>query len=121
MHLIDRYELTIPGHMRLVDARSALNHLERFVQSADGQPDRELLAEKLEPLVEALNDAADDARPVNGQDAFMRQACEWNYIALSPTEREVLQEIRSCSQEGQQDIFRMISDTLDRKPMAEPV
>ncbi len=120
MHLIDRYELTIPGHMRLVDARSALNHLERLVQSTEGQPDRNLLVERLEPLVEALNDAADNARPVNGQDAFMRQACEWDYIALSPREREMLQEIRSCSAEGQEDIFRMISDTLDRKPMPDP-
>jgi hypothetical protein len=120
MHLIDRYELTIPGHMRLVDARSALNYLERLVQASDGQIDRDLIAEKLEPLVEALNDAADDVRPVNGQDAFMRQACEWDYIALSPRERQVLQQIRSCSEEGQQDIFRMVSDTLNHKPMPEP-
>jgi hypothetical protein len=120
MHLIDRYELTIPGHMRLVDARSALNYLERFVKSSEGPLNPEQLAEKLEPLVEALNDAADDTRPVDGRDAFMRQACDWDYIALSPREREMLHELRSCSEEGQEDIYRMISDTLDRKPMPVP-
>ena len=121
MHLIDRYELTISGHMRLVDARSALNYLERFVESSQGQVDRDLIAEKLEPLVEALNDAADETRPVDGRDAFMRQACEWDYIALSPREREMLQDLRSCSTEGQEDIFRMISETLHRKPMPAPL
>ncbi|OQR29054.1 hypothetical protein BWR59_22470 [Pseudomonas sp. Bc-h] len=121
MHVIDRYELTIPGHMRLVDARSALNDLERFVERSEGQLDRDLLGEKLELLVEALNDAADDTRPIDGHDAFMRQACEWNYIALSHREHEVLQELRSCSAEGQEDIFRMISDTLDRKPTRVPL
>lgn len=120
MQLIDRYEMTLPGHMRLVDARSALNYLERFVQGTDGQLDSELLAEKMEPLVEALNDAADDARPVNGEDAFERQACEWGYIAMSPKERQMLQAIRSCNAEGQEDIIRMIHDTLDQKPMAAP-
>jgi len=120
MYLIDRYELSIPGHMRLVDARSALNYLERFIAGNEGQLERDQLAEKLEPLVEALNDAADDAHPVDGRDAFMRQACEWDYIALSPKEREVLHELRSCSEEGQEEIYRMISDTLDRKPMPVP-
>lgn len=120
MHLIDRYELTIPGHMRLVDARSALNHLERLVESTDGQPDRDLLVDTLEPLIEALNDASDDARPVNGQDAFMRQACEWDYIGLSPRERDMIQELRGCSDEGKEDIYRMISDIRDRKPMPDP-
>lgn len=119
MDLIDRYELTIPGHMRLVDARSALNQLQRYIQGT-ASLDLSLLAEKLEPLVEALHEAADDAVPVNGQDSFMRQACEWDYIALSPRERDMLQQIRSCSEEGQQDIFRMVSQTLERKPMPEP-
>ena len=120
MQLIDRYELTLAGHMRLVDARSALNYLERFIDHPDATLDRDTLATQLEPLVEALNDAADDTRPVDGEDAFRRQACEWNYIALSPEERVVLQQIRSCTAEGQQDIFRMIRQTLDIKPVLDP-
>ena len=120
MHLIDRYELSIPGHMRLVDARSALNYLERFVNGSEGPVDCEVLAEKLEPLIEALNDAADNARPVNGDEAFELQACQWGYIALSPRERNVLQQIRSSNQEGQEEIFQMITEIQARKPLLDP-
>ncbi|MGH8418733.1 MAG: hypothetical protein ACRER8_15845 [Pseudomonas sp.] len=116
MQLIDRYEMTLPGHMRLVDARSALNYLERFIQSIDGPVDSELLEEKMEPLVEALNDAADDARPVSGDEAFQLKACEWGYIALSPKERDMLHLIRCCTEEGQEDISRLITETQQRKP-----
>lgn len=120
MQLIDRYELSLPGHMRLVDARSALNYLERFIYSIDGPVDSELLAEKLEPLVEALNDAADETRPVDGRDAFERQACQWNYIPLSARESAALHELRCCSEEGKEEIYAMIAETLERKPMLEP-
>jgi hypothetical protein len=120
MHLIDRYEMTVPGHMKLIDARSALNHLQRLVLATEGKPQPEELQRLLATLVEALHEAADDVVPVNDHDVFMRQACEWNYIALSPKERDVLHEIRCCSDEGKEDIYRMISETLDRKPMPEP-
>lgn len=120
MQFIDRYELTLAGHMRLVDARSALNYFERFIDNPDAVLDRDAIAVQLEPLVEALNDAADETRPIDGADAFRRQACEWNYIALSPEERVVLQQIRSCNAEGQQDIFRVIRETLDNKPVLDP-
>lgn len=120
MYMIDRYELTIPGHMRLVDARSALNHLERLVQSTEEPLGRDQLVDSLTPLVDALNDAADDVRAINGHDAFMRQACEWNYIALSPSEREMLHQIRCCNDDGKKDICKMVSETMNRKPMPEP-
>lgn len=120
MHLIDRYEMSVPGHMKLIDARSALNHLQRLVQATDGKPESEQLIDLLTTVVEALHEAADDVMPVNDHDVFMRQACEWNYIALSPKEREVLHEIRCCNDDGKEDIYRMISETLDRKPMLMP-
>ncbi|TDV70128.1 hypothetical protein [Pseudomonas sp. LP_7_YM] len=120
MQLIDRYELTLPGHMRLVDARSALNYLERFIQSIDGPVDSELLEEKMEPLVEALNDAADDARPVSGDEAFQLKACQWGYIALSPKERSMVHLIRCCNEEGKEDIMRLITETQRCKPQPEP-
>lgn len=120
MQMIDRYEISMAGHMRLVDARSALNHLERLVKGTEGSLDRNQLDEKLELLVEALNDAADDTRPVDGQDVFMRRACELNYMALSPKEREILQLIRTSNNEGQAEIFQMIAQTQDRLPAFEP-
>ena len=120
MHLIDRYEMSVPGHMKLIDARSALNHLQRLVQATDGKPESEQLVGLLTTVVEALHEAADDVMPVNDHDVFMRQACEWNYIGLSPKEREVLHEIRCCNDDGKEDIYRMIGETLDRKPMPMP-
>lgn len=120
MHLIDRYEMSVPGHMKLIDARSALNHLQRLVQATDGKPDAEQLVDLIAKIVEPFHEAADDVMPVNDHDVFMRQACEWNYIGLSPKEREVLHEIRCCNDDGKADIYRMISETLDRKPMLMP-
>jgi len=120
MHLIDRYEMSVPGHMKLIDARSALNHLQRLVQATDGKPESEQLVSLIATIVEAFHEAADDVMPVNDHDVFMRQACEWNYIALSTKEREVLHEIRCCNDDGKEDIYRMISETLDRKPMLMP-
>jgi CHASE3 domain sensor protein len=106
--------------MKLIDARSALNHLQRLVQATDGKPESKELVSLIETIVEAFHEAADDVMPVNDHDVFMRQACEWNYIGLSPKEREVLHEIRCCSDDGKEDIYRMISETLDRKPMLMP-
>lgn len=120
MHLIDRYEMSVPAHMKLIDARSALNHLQLLVQATDGKPESKELVSLIETIVEAFHEAADDVMPVNDHDVFMRQACEWNYIGLSPKEREVLHEIRCCSDDGKEDIYRMISETLDRKPMLMP-
>lgn len=120
MHMIDRYEMSVPGHMKLIDARSALNHLQRLVQATDGKPESEQLVGLLATVVEALHEAADDVMPVNDHDVFMRQACEWNYIGLSPRESEVLHEIRCCNDEGKEDIYRMVSETLDLKPMLMP-
>jgi CHASE3 domain sensor protein len=120
MHSIDRYEFSVQGHMRLIDARSALNSLQRLVETTDGNPVPAELIRTLAPVVEALRDAADDVIPVNDHDTFMRQACEWNYIALSPRERDMLHEIRCCSDEGKEEIYQMISKTLDCKPMLMP-
>lgn len=120
MHLIDRYEMSVPAYMKLIDARSALNHLQLLVQATDGKPESKELVSLIETIVEAFHEAADDVMPVNDHDVFMRQACEWNYIGLSPKEREVLHEIRCCSDDGKEDIYRMISETLDRKPMLMP-
>jgi len=120
MQLIDRYELSLPGHMRLIDARSALNHLERFVENSEGPIDGELLAEKMEPLVEALHDAADETRPVDGRDAFMRQACAWDFISLSSRERSSIEMLRNASKAGQEEIFRMIDDIQRRMPYVRP-
>lgn len=117
---IDRYEMSLPGHMRLIDARSALNYLERFVHDANGPIDSKLMAEKLEPLVEALHDASDETRPVDGEDAFARLVYKRNYIMMSMKEHGILQEIRGCSDEGREEIYAMISDVLERKPAPEP-
>lgn len=111
MPMIDRYEMSIPGHMRLIDARSALNAVERFVQEADSQIDRDALADKLEPLIHALNEAGDETFPVDSREAFDRWACEWGYIALSPKEAELIQDIRRCTAEGQEAIYRMVDQT----------
>lgn len=119
MYLIDRYELTLPGHQRLVDARSALNYLERLVNGNQGEVEPQVLIDHLQPLIEALNDAADDAEPVNGQDQFMRQACEWDYIALSPAEKIMLQDLRCCSDEGKQDVYRVIAEVRASKPLPD--
>lgn len=119
MQTIDRYELSVPGHMSLIDARSALNNLQRLVQEAEGAPDSDQFGEMLALCVEALHDAADDAIPVNHHDAFMRQACEWNYIGLSPIERDVLHQIRCCTDEGKSDIYQMVRRTLNRKPISK--
>lgn len=113
MYIIDRYELSIPGHNRLVDARSALNHLERLIMESDAQPDPEALIQRLHTVIDALNDAADDTRPVNGQDAFERRACAMNYLFLKPEESEWLQEIRSCTEQGKQEIFRITSEIAE--------
>ena len=115
MPMIDRYEMSIPGHMRLIDARSALNVIERFVQDADGQIDRDVLADKLEPLVSALNEAGDETSPVDTREAFEHWACEMGYIALSPKEAELIQDIRRCTVEGQEDIYRMVEHTHETK------
>lgn len=115
MPMIDRYEMSIPSHMRLIDARSALNVLERFVQEADAQIDRDELADKLEPLIEALNEAADATLPVDSHEAFNRWACELGYIALSPREAELIQDIRACTLEGQEDIYKMVNHTHETK------
>ncbi|WP_341962524.1 hypothetical protein [Pseudomonas sp. RC10] len=120
MPMIDRYELSLPGHMRLIDARSALNYLERFIHDADGPIDSKVLADKLEPLVEALHDASDETRPVDGRDAFAREVCRLNYIMLSLQEHEVLQEIRSCTEEGREEIYAMISEIQDRMAQPDP-
>jgi hypothetical protein len=119
MHLIDRYEMSIEGHMKLIDARSALNHLQRLVQATDGKPEPDQLMALLSPVVAALHEAADDVMPVNDRDVFMRQACEWNYIALSPREGEILHQIRCCSDDGKEEIYGAIGETLERKPMPE--
>lgn len=115
MPMIDRYEMSIPSHMRLIDARSALNVLERFVQDADAQIDRDALTDKLEPLIDALTEAADATLPVDSHEAFNRWACELGYISLSPKEAELIQDIRSCTEEGQEDICRMIEQTRETK------
>lgn len=115
MPMIDRYEMSIPSHMRLIDARSALNVLERFVQEADGHIDRDALTDKLEPLIDALSEAADAALPVDSHEAFNRWACELGYIALSPKEAELIQDIRRCTEEGQEDIYRMVEHTQETK------
>ncbi|WP_296180246.1 hypothetical protein [Pseudomonas sp. UBA1879] len=115
MPIIDRYELSLPGHMRLIDARSALNHLERFIHDADGPIDTKVLVEELEPLVEALHDASDATRPVNGQDAFARKCGELGYINLSRKEHEYLHYIRGCTDEGKDEIYAAIRDIRSRK------
>nr|GEY43898.1 hypothetical protein [Tanacetum cinerariifolium] len=99
--------------------RSALNHLQRLVQATDGKPEPDQLMALLSPVVAALHEAADDVMPVNDRDVFMRQACEWNYIALSPREGEILHQIRCCSDDGKEEIYGAIGETLERKPMPE--
>jgi hypothetical protein len=119
MQSIDRYELSVPGHMCLIDARSALNNLQRLVQDSGGKPAPDKLGDLLAICVETLHEVADDAIPVNHHDAFMRQAFEWNYIGLSPVEWTVLQQIRCCTDEGKKAIYKMVGQTLSIKPIPE--
>jgi hypothetical protein len=117
---IDHYELSLSGHQRLIDARDALCAVQEFVGQHLAVPANSVLVDQLKRLTLALNEAVADVLPVDGLNAFLREAGERDFVSLAPRERQALHEVRCCSEEGIKDIFRMIQRTVNQKPRPYP-
>lgn len=116
MLMIDRYELSLAGHERLIHARNSLRELDRCIQQTDASHEPDTLKNHANTARIALEKVIEDALAVDGRDAFMRKACEWGFIALAPIERVLIHKVRVCSAEGAKEIHEMAQKTAKAKP-----
>jgi len=116
MLMIDRYELSLAGHERLIQAHHSLRELDTYIQNALAGFDPDTLKSQANAARTALDNVVEDTLAVDGRDAFMRKACEWGFIALAPVEQALIQNLRVCSAEGAEDIQEMVKRTAKAKP-----
>lgn len=116
MLMIDRYELSLAGHERLIHAQNSLRELDSYIQKPNAITDPDALKNLANAARIALARVVEDALAVDGRDAFMRQASEWGFIGLAPVERALIHNLRVCSAEGAKDIHEMAEQTARAKP-----
>lgn len=116
MLMIDRYELSLAGHERLLHAQHSLRDLDNYIKNANGGYDLHTLRDHADTARTALDKVVQDTLAVDGRDAFMRKACEWGFIALAPVERALIHKLRVCSAEGAKEIHEMAGETAKAKP-----
>jgi hypothetical protein len=116
MLMIDRYQLSLEGHERLIHAQQSLRQLNSYLQTANASYDPHTLENHANTVRIALDKVVEDALAVDGRDAFMRQACDWGFIALAPVERALIHNLRVCSAEGAKEVHEMVEQTARTKP-----
>lgn len=116
MLMIDRYELSLEGHERLLHAQQSQRQLDNYLEATKAGCDPETLKQHLKTLRIALDKVVEDALAVDSRDAFMLKACEWGFTALAPIERELIQSLRASNAEGAKEIHEMVKRTARLKP-----
>jgi len=116
MLMIDRYELSLAGHERLLHAQQSLRELDNYIKNANGGYDLHTLRDQADAARKALDKVVEDSLAVDGRDAFMRKACEWGFIGLAPVERALIHHVRVSSAEGAKEIHEMAETTARTRP-----